>query len=794
MAYGVINEPPDDEQPLTPEAARQQPQYGDDMPPGDLLTEPDEEKAAKAVIKLWTDQDQLWSRYRAECLANMYRREGRTNVQVVKKDSQQLYEVWSWGRTVPHVNVAAKLCRKFAAFQYADPPQPEVEPDELSGLDRDGADFARRLLEQVNDQAYLDGNNTTRAAFDLASTFKSAFIWTYMHPQGKREAVQIEAHPMAVSADQPLSVPGPPDLMGQPTMQQADPKDATLRHVMPDGALSDTPQGAAMQWVPRLVEEVLTGLQVRPVPATASSVWDTHGMLIARFVSVGKLVPMFPKLFPGGKITDEQREKLTKRPGDAAKYLLAHLGEREQQRLLSLKEDEALAFVVTKYCGETSAYPEGLIFHAAGDGVLLDRATWVNPQSGQTLTVPLSQFKQFGEGKRDFYGQGAMDIVGPMQEIVNQMYGYEMDTADRNATKKVFMPMGSNISPEDYLNPDIPLLFFNGQNGKPELERIEPLDGTVTDLLDRVEAQMQEALGLSDIAQGLETDNVNSGRQAFAVIGQAQAALSESHQFAERAEIRRWKNQLEQLSAFSTKPQMLSFTGPDGQYQCKRWSSADLKGTGTVKLATGSFTLMTPQAKLDRAIQLSAIPSAGVTPRIMYDLLAEGVGPELGLRNDPNRVEIRRQIGMWEEGPPEGWMPQPPQPVVAGVGPDGMPITQMVAAPDPALLAIFPDKPSHLIPQTAAIRMEELGLSMAGMVYEQKPPEWQGGMAAEFEKMRQAAGVATVAEQQAAAAQQAAQAQAMAAASGPKQRDPLAEDRKAQQQTQTAVMAAQGGP
>lgn len=762
--------------------------YGDPMTGGALLTEPDGDKVARAILKAWTDQDALWSRHRAECLAAGLRREGRTDVIVDKRENLSEFQVRSWGTVDPQFNYAAKLCRHLPALLYGDPPQPRVEPEDVENQDEIVADFAQRVLLDLNADTNLDGLNTTRSAFDLASTYKSAFVWTTVVPQGTRQPLQIEAHPLAVSAEAPLQIPGPPDpLTGMPGVVQADPAEAVLRYVRSDGALTDEVTEAALQWVPALREEVLTSLQVRPLPPTAPDLWHATGALVALFLPLSQWKAMFPDTL--GQLSDDQRGRLMGRPEGATKYLLHHLSKKEQARLLSQEGDDALVFGVLQWCAESPQYPAGFYGVAAGTGLLLHRGEWAHPVTGRGLRVPLSQLMQYREGTRGFYGgAGAMDILGPMQEVFAAAIQYEQDVMDRNATRKTFVPLGSPVTPEEYEDPGQRLLV-TGPQGTPFQEPLEPLDGTIKDLAAMAERHMRDAIGLSETAQGLDTGSVNSGRQAFAIIGQAQAALSEVRQHRDRFEVRRWQLQLEQIGAFYTVPQVMTYAGEDGEQVAKRWTGEDVRSIRTVRIKPGTGTLLTPQQKVEQALALAANPATGITPAMVQAVVQGGASVEMGFPDDPQRQRIQRQLAKWEQGPPDGWAPPPPQPQVMGVGPDGMPVTQMVPAPDPVALALFDPRPSDDLPTVALLRTQAITDYMATTAYERQPSEWRMLVVAEFERARRAAGVATVAEQQQAAAQQAEmQAQQAAMQAGPRT------DQTPKVAQSTTQAAQRGGP
>lgn len=732
----------------------QSPQYGDAMTGGALLEDPDEAKVAQQIVKLWTDQDPLWTKHRAECLAAAMRREGRTDVIIDKRENVSEWKVMSWDTVDPCFNYMGKLLRHLPALLYGDPPQPRVEPEDTENHDQVTAEFTQRLLRDLNADTNLDGTNTTRSAFDLASTYKSAFVWSYVVPQGQRQALQIEAHPQAMMADQPLA--GPPDPMtGMPT--PLNPAEAVNRYVAQDGTLTDSKDGAALQWVPALREEVLTSLQVRPVPATAPDLWHAAGALVALFLPLSQWKMMYPETL--GQLDEETKGKLMARPQGTVKYLLHHLDAKDQKRLLDQTGDDALVLGVLHWCEESPVYPQGFYGVALGSGVLAYRGPWAHPVTQRGLRVPLSQIMQYREGTRSFYGgKGAGDILGPMQEVFAQTVQYELATMDRNAHRKTFVPVGSPVTPDEYDDPGQRMLL-SGPGGTPFQEDLEQLDPAIKDLAALAQQQMEDAIGLSDTARGLDSPNVQSGRQAFAVIGQAQSALSEVRQHRDRFEQRRWQNQIEQVGAFFTVPQVMQYAGEDGDQVAKRWTGDDVRNTRTVRIKPGTGTLMTPQQKVEQALGLAANPATGITPAMVQAVVSGGMSLEMGFPEDPQRQRIKRQLAKWEAGPPEGWAPQPPTPQVTGVGPDGQPVMTMVPTPDPAMQAIFDVRLSDDFPTVALIRTQVLADFMASTAYEKQDAGWQQGVAQELDRARRSAGVATIAEQQQAQAAQVAQQQ-----------------------------------
>jgi hypothetical protein len=215
---------------------------------------------------------------------------------------------------------------------------------------------------------------------------------------------------------------------------------------------------------------------------------------------------------------------------------------------------------------------------------------------------------------------------------------------------------------------------------------------------------------------------------------------------------------LQLARAHMSEAQRIQWVGEDGQYKVRAWTGSDLGATRDVRILKGSFTQLSPSAKAGLA---QAYATAGIlSPEDLQHAISGNVGGLLGLQDDPYRQRVRRQISVWEQGPPEGWMPPMPQldPMSGQVVVD--PATgQPVISPDPVLGAIWARLPVDEQPNVATIRLYELGRAMAGTRYLRWPPPWRQGFDTEYLAMRQAAGVSTVAEQQAAQAAQAAQMQ-----------------------------------
>jgi hypothetical protein len=725
------------------------PKYGEEEGGiGELLTvQPSE--CARKLNEIWKQQTPYLSKYRAQCRVNEMRREGYANATLEKLEGRDEYIAWSYGQQIPATNKAARLCRRLASTMYVDPPAPEPIPNGADPVHRDQAQFAGRVLWDVQSESQLNDIAQHRRAFDKASTYKRAFIWYRVNPHGDREPLQVEAHPAAMTVQAPFE--GTDPMTGMPVPLPAHEK--TLRFVGPMGELTDDQTKAAVGWVPKLESEVLTGLQVRYVPATATDLWSAEGVLIGAFVPLATLKKQFPEQFK--TLTPDQIEAVKQiRPADA--WTLAP-GSTKKSRYaaLALRGDDCLIWTLQCHMKQCFAYEQGAHLIAMGDDILLHRGPWKAQVQGidETLDIPLTEIRQFEEGRDE--PDGLMDIVGPGNEVLMATIGAALEYLDRVNSRKTILPGNSMITPSELQDPSRQILYCN-PGGEPTFETIAPFDKVAMEMTNFADAAMDADSGVTS-PEGLADPKAGSGRQAFAIISQGHVALAEPKQHAERAYIRGCRIQLQLIRAFFTKPQRLRWATPGGAYMEKRWTGADLGSTRDVKIKAGTMSMLAPAAKMEQAIQLGQLAVAG-QPILSYAELREIISGNMevmtGLKENPYTLRIRGQLAAWSDGPPEGWQPQPPM-AMRGVGPMGEPVIQQVQAPDPVLSKMWEPVPSDELPEAAMIRAQEIGKTMASPTYQRWPVEWRMPLDQEFVRMRQMAGLQTVPEQQAAMQQQA---------------------------------------
>lgn len=692
----------------------------------DLLAMP-EKRAARKVRRWWDDQNELMRNRMAEWRANRARRSGISNVQVVKDRDRKSVTVWvPPGPQAPTMNKADRLCRRLAAWMFADPPLADATPARDDDEAREAAEFSTRVLADLDSEGNLDNPTTARQAFDLGSTYDSGFVRYYIDPTGGgKRPVRIKANAAVGTMDAALVSPGSPPYVE--------------RYVLEDGTLTDqvSPQ-IRQQWLPKLKAEVLSGKHIRFLPKTARDIWCAEGVLIGTLTPLGQLKDQFESL---GKMSPEQLQALCSERPESYRELLPKGHEKYDRQADSKSDtpsDDALVFTITCYYLAGPRMPRGAYLVMGGEDILIYRGPWYDEQHDEPLDIALTQYKQF-EDEDDPYGKGLMRVLGDGNEIRSAQIGALLEHLDRFTNRRTFYPITSTLQPKSLQATTATALPIN-PGGKPEYEEIPPFPTASQQMLEWISADMDDESGLQQTAQGVAIPSVESGLHAQQIIEQVTVGLSDLRQNTVRGLIRGWRIELQQIRAFYSVPQQISWLGEDGAYKQRMWTGADLAGTKDVRLQRGSFTSMTPSAKAAVAEHLHQLMIVDVHE--LERIALAQVGGKIGMQDNPHRMRVRRQIGAWQDGPPPGWMPPRPDPLTGAM------------QPDPMLAAIFRPLPADELPDVAIVRMVELGRAMAGTRAQRKPPEWQAGLHMEFERARQAAGIQTAAEQAQMAQQQ----------------------------------------
>jgi len=732
------------------------------------LATKDRKKTASRMIREFNGTRKEMKSHFAQWKANKARFLGYSGVRCVKVKDEKTCRIPIQAQTTfAGMNLARRLALRIPAQLFSDPPLPEVEPVGNDDESRDAAQFSTRVALTLGGEDQLNLASKGRKAFTRGSIYGSGFEHFWIDPKGNgHRPTQIQAFPQA------LTVEDATDELNE----DGSPREGALiaRYVREDGSLTDEKSEAKRTWLPRIRDELLTGKHVRFIPSQVEDIEEADGMMIAAMVQYGTV----KALFPGIMELDEDRrmEIVTARPEHAEALLPT--GKRDNKDRLT---DDTYVFVLTRYHRAGAEYPYGAHLIALGedylawppeDGEEFD-GEWYDREHDEPLEIPIAQYKQIDEEDNP-YGMGSMEPMGPGNDIRNRILGHLLDHLDRFKNLKTFVPITSNLTAEQMQSPTntyIPI----APGGKPEREDLPNFPRSSMEFLDFTTTELQDDSSLQQTAQGLESTNVNSGRQAQQIVEQVHANLSGELANAKAGYLRAVRIVLQMARAFYTVPQQISWQGDDGAYKHRQWVGSDLTTTKNIRIKRGSMTMLQPTIKNQLAFEQVQLQAMGLQE---YQGLIEGNVQSLtGLQDNAHRLRVRRQINAFLEGPPQEWQFNPGEPQQDEQGQEVPPS----ALQDPVLGTMLQSLPCDLEPEIAALRTYEFGRAMAGTKFSSKPPEWKQGMVEAYQLMRQAAGIQTLEEQaQAAQAEQEAQ-----------QQEVQAQQQAAQTQQDTKMQEAQ---
>lgn len=703
-----------------------------------------EEQVPALLKRMREDYEGFLEHERVQWRVNALRRRGVSHIRP-QTDEDGRWFVWkspavrsSEGRSV---NYLGDLLRKLTAMLFADPPAAEVIPPNGDDEAEERAIRATRVLNDLHGEHALHTPFKARLAFDRSGAFASAFVVTTADLRGgERLPIRLQAGwdpatgRAAMTEDEALDDP----LTGTewPAYRSM--------FVTPDGRLTESESEAARRFAPRLRKKIVTGNNLYIFPHTAEWIGDAHGALLLEYVTVGEMRK---------ELTPEQAEQLKNREW-RQKLLSARTnhdldvlapGQRKRDLEASREGDEALVLRCEYWHEACFDYAEGAHVVTFGDLIVAKREPWVSSVAGKEVRrlLPVTQYKQFSEGRGGPYGVAGAELLGPGNEVHAEAFGAFLDILDRIRNRKVFVPTTSPINPAILNNPSYRYIpIAPGQ--EPSDEKLPELPRAAGDLLGLARQQLETIISLGQTAQGLEAKNVDSGRHAWAIVQQVHAQLSELISNIERGFVRDSRIEMQTVVCDYTLEQQLRYMGDGGEWVVESWLGSDFADTTDVRLRPGTLTMMTAEQKQQEAVQFAQLGI--LKPHELREFVRGNVGARVGIEDDPHLQRVRGQIHRWRKGPPKGWQPPTPpmQPEVINGIPTGRQTPVLIGGlpatppPDPLLSEIFSPSPADTLPDVAPMRLYELAKAAASPFYQRAHPEWKRALDMELMKMQQA--------------------------------------------------------
>lgn len=707
----------------------------EDTPPaplGPLLDEPDDQKVIRAILKNWRDQNNGISYQLCEVEQAEYWRDGERWVFIRPASTDSSYELWrppGIDRMPAMPDKVDQLVRRSTAQLLVDQPEGEAVPTRAEESAEQAAQLASKIFEIEGGEDGWNFRAMMEGAIDIAYTQKSAFADVWMDPTGGGEQyVTILAHPKAMQYD-----PDIPEACLSVPVQQIDPQTGqmvtalvesntpVLKYLGPNNILTAKPTAESIKrWVPWPRVKLLGFRNVRFLPAWTRGARDADGLIVMDYRSIGELKQRYPETV-GKMSTADLRKMIAWQPFpdyQILPYFVLKPSQYGTQTNTEVVPDDAVALVMWEHHRQSPVYPKGATVCIAGGTFVLDRGTLevqVQQPDGtmlpEVLDPPVSQCRCITDyvGMNP-YGIALVSKLGPWAELMGQQWAAVMDWLDRWNHPNQFLPIGSIVQPNQLAMRTGEPIYTNPQ-GEPYTEPVPAIPGDVKEFLDRsVEGMDQEAL-LSETAQGLETPNVNSGRQAAITINQALVALSSIQANGKDFFEHTLTLLLQRLRAFVSVPMAVEYEGEDGSFKADEWRGADLVGAKAIKLKKGTFTMLHPDAQKQMLMQ--DVQLGLLTLDEVQDRLADRTRSSLGLDADVVRQRVKRQIDAC--------------------------LTKNTP---------FDPLPADMLMDVARKRFRELVRTTMTARFQKASDPAKRMLMEESERMRKAAGILTIAEQQ----------------------------------------------
>ena len=742
------------------------------------------EEVARAVIKEWEKREPARSRWAAKARRNDLWRKGVRGVRYLEsfdkvEDIADVYVPRGASALAAPANFTDKLCRRVVATLTVDAPRPECEPATGSSEDREAAEFATRVLVAEGSESGFNAHAVLEESVDRGCTWGSDFLYVCVDPQGGGwRPTQVKAAPTAVSLEpDPLIDPTTGALTAEPV----------LKYVMEDGSLSDSPVGAKRRWLPKIRVEHLTPLHVVMMPEWSTGIAEAQGAILCIPTQLGELRAKYGDVLNTMSETD-LHEAVNWRPKKWERLMPQHckpvLPDVEPGKRVP---DDTLCFPLYVYYRSCYEYPDGAYICILGAKHALHRGPWLSDmiqaageEEPEVLDIPLAQCRQLPDyAGGDPIGDGLAAKLGPLDEVLQNVFGYVLDWTYRSANPNVFLPVQSPLQPGALGRRDgTPLTYFPGTGNPVVYEQVPPIPDALLQVLTMGREMINSESGLEQTAQGVEAPSVKSGTHARTIIEQSLVSLSSIKRGAADCFVRLHRIVLQQMRAFYDGAQLLRYIDQDGEYKQVEWSRTDLGSTRDVNIARGTFTMMTPTAKNSFAIEMLQLSAQTGVPLLdateARRVFTSNLNPILGTQDNPHLQRVRGQIKAWNEGPPEVIPPQAAQQAQQATEQASMAYSQQMAQMQAAAQAQGapfqpPPPPQPVSPLTvladqiwapvavdaeqavAAVRHQEIGRFIATADYLTHPPEWRAALDKAYQAARQAAGVQTLEEQQQAA-------------------------------------------
>ena len=575
----------------------------------------------------WERFDKVGREIQTELKVNHARFQGDTFAQIDPRDPNRVYVPYGTRkRSPPVINRIRRTVHRYMAQVTADEPIMEGVPADHSDESRDAAEATTDLIR--GEWHRMNLHRHLQTAVQHAAVFRSGF-WFFEWDKtagGKTPA--------------------------QKFVLDEETRTRSLRFVDGEGNPVESADDAAMIWGGNLKVGTLTPFNVRWVGGDGYA-HEADEVMVAKLATLQQAYDMAPKL---KKV--KLSELLTDVPTGSQEWLndirgaggyLARRREYSDSELDVMGEhldtndsrlDEPV-FILNYYRKPSRDYPKGL------HGMTVGRHL-VHRGPLRYGVIPIVQFKLLDDIS-DPLGLGLVDILKDPQELLDFINAQILRFL-QSMRRRWFVPLGSNVSKRDLMNPTRSVIPYNPVAGAPTPEDPGELPSSLRHYLERFDMDYDDQSGIHDIMQGKHVPGVQSGRHAEAlrsgdetILGLTRTQIVEGLEHAGRIILevakREWK----------TERRVAYFEGRE--YMEKAFKNTDFGDTKSVRLRAGTLLMLTPAQKLETLFGYYEMQAITQEELRRLAPLADTAG--VSTTEDPHYQKARRENFRFLQGPPE---------------------------------------------------------------------------------------------------------------------------------------------
>ena len=179
-------------------------------------------------------------------------------------------------------------------------------------------------------------------------------------------------------------------------------------------------------------------------------------------------------------------------------------------------------------------------------------------------------------------GFGYIDIMKDSQMYIDKLNQVALEHAVHMTRKRWLAPNGAGINEEEFLDWTKPIVHYTGASNPDSIQeiKIEPLDSSVTNLLQLKIDELKETSGNRDFSQGSTTSGVTAA-SAIAALQEAGSKTSRDMlKSAYRAFSQTVSLCVELIRQFYDEPRCFRISGEMGEQQFISVSNAEMQGLG----------------------------------------------------------------------------------------------------------------------------------------------------------------------------------------------------------------------